>query len=342
MRRNSNRRRGFTLIELLVVIAIIAILVALLLPAVQQAREAARRTQCKNNLKQLGLAMHNYHDVSLAFPMGWINDYSHYRPATGSDIDGHFGMDVEDAGQWAWSAYILPYIDQAPAFNVLNVSNRRAAFTVAAAATDNEVLRILTTPMNAFRCPSDVGPDVNSEVERQVTDEAGGNALQIALSNYVASNRGIAFGSTTVQSDSSDANIGIFFGDSKTRIRDVTDGTSNTLLVGERAWTYQGSNGFVESWAALTFMAGGETTGSGSCVGSNCGFGDAVATTSIGINPDNVDSETRPRVTYSSNHTGGAQFALADGSVRFLSENMDLQTLANLGAMRDGQVIGEF
>lgn len=341
MRKNF-KRRGFTLIELLVVIAIIAILIALLLPAVQQAREAARRTQCKNNLKQLGLAMHNYHDVSLAFPMGWINDYSHYRPASGNDIDGHFGVAQEDAGQWAWSAFILPYIDQAPAFQALNVSSRRAAFTVAAATPGTEIRRILTTPMAAFRCPSDVGPGINSEEDRRVTDEAGGNPLQIALSNYVASNRGIAFGSTTVQSDSSDANIGVFFGDSRTRIRDITDGTSNTLLIGERAWTYQSSNGFVESWAALTFMAGGETSGSGSCVNSSCGFGDAVATTSIGINPDNAASTTRPRVTYSSNHTGGAQFALADGSVRFLSENMDLQTLANLGAIRDGQVIGEF
>ncbi|MEP3479637.1 MAG: DUF1559 domain-containing protein [Fuerstiella sp.] len=342
MMKTQRKSRGFTLIELLVVIAIIAILVSLLLPAVQQAREAARRTQCKNNLKQLGLAMHNYHDVATAFPMGWINDYSHYRPATGSDINGHFGTAEEGAGQWAWSAYILPYIEQAPAYDVLNVSNRRAAFAVGASTAGTETRRILTTPISAFRCPSDAGPDVNTESDREVTDAAGDNALQLATSNYVASNRGITGGSNTVTSQSSDANIGIFYGDSKTRIRDVTDGTSNTLLIGERAWQYQGSNGFVNADAALLFMAGGETSGSGSCIGSGCGFTDAVSTTSRGVNVDDPSTTTHQQGNYSSLHTGGAQFVLADGSVRFLSENMDLVTFANLGAIRDGQVLGEF
>src|SRR5690242_14988078 len=104
------RHVGFTLIELLVVIAIIAILIALLLPAVQQAREAARRTQCKNNLKQLGLAMHNYLDVARQFPMGY-----------GAQFTGTAAT-VQD-GNWAWGSFLLPYIDQAPLYSKLNVGN---------------------------------------------------------------------------------------------------------------------------------------------------------------------------------------------------------------------------
>ena len=152
------RRRGFTLIELLVVIAIIAILIALLLPAVQQAREAARRTQCKNNLKQLGLAMHNYHDVHRAFPMGWVNDFSSRSPTeNGSDtIDGHFGA-TDDVAQWAWSVYLLPFIDQAPAFESLGVNTLRGSQAITVAASRD----IMTSPFPSFRCPSDSGQDIN-------------------------------------------------------------------------------------------------------------------------------------------------------------------------------------
>ena len=109
------KKKGFTLIELLVVIAIIAILIALLLPAVQQAREAARRTQCKNNLKQVGLALHNYHDVALSFPIG--SNASN----TNSNGDGHWGV--------SWWARILPYADQAPLYNTLQFEGNHPGWT---------------------------------------------------------------------------------------------------------------------------------------------------------------------------------------------------------------------
>ena len=335
----KTRRRGFTLIELLVVIAIIAILIALLLPAVQQAREAARRTQCKNNLKQLGLAFHNYHDVSLAFPPGWINDHSRWRTPGGDNVNSHHGND-ENGAQWAWSAFLMPYIDQAPAFETLGVSAQRADQAVETALTnpDGPIGLVLTTPMSAFRCPSDTAPNINTEGAR-VVDGTSMSGLSVATSNYVASNRGIvAPGGTGVTNRQENADLAMFYGDSRTRIRDVTDGTSNTLLAGERAWRYQGGSGFIAGNAALLFVAGGEGSAT-QCADDGCGFTDAIAATGRGIN---IDDSAVAQGSYNSLHTGGAQFTMADGSVRFISENIDLQLLANLGDHNDGNVIGEF
>ena len=334
----NRKRKGFTLIELLVVIAIIAILVALLLPAVQQAREAARRTQCKNNLKQLGLAFHNYHDVHRTFPPGWINDHSLARNVAGNNVNAHHGNNENDA-QWAWSVFLMPFIDQAPAFNTLGVNNQRADAAVETALTTpgGAIGLVLTSPMAAFRCPSDTAPDVNSEAAR-VVDGTMTDGLSVTTSNYVASNRGQLGGGTGVTNRRSEVNtLGMFYGDSKIRVRDVTDGTSNTLMAGERAWRYQGGSGFIQANAALLFVAGGET--SSQCVGDECGFADAIATTGQGIN---IDAADVAQGSYNSLHTGGAQFVLADGAVRFISENVDLDILANLGNPNDGNVIGEY
>ena len=152
MRRSGIR--GFTLIELLVVIAIIAILIALLLPAVQQAREAARRTQCKNNLKQIGLAMHNYHDVYLGFPPGYMNTAPYHANGNGP-ISGNYS-------QWVWGAMILPYIDQAPLYSRLQVGDIRLADALTAGGPYDST-DLLATPLTAFMCPSDVGPATNSD-----------------------------------------------------------------------------------------------------------------------------------------------------------------------------------
>ncbi|MEZ6124220.1 MAG: DUF1559 domain-containing protein [Planctomycetaceae bacterium] len=170
--RKGSLHRGFTLIELLVVIAIIAILIALLLPAVQQAREAARRTQCKNNLKQLGLALHNYHDVHNCFLTGWWDRWS----ATGANVgnDGH----------WGWGTYLLPYMDQAPLYNQLSPgtnasSNPALVGTLAAAIDDTATLRhCLSKASLALSGPSDTTGAINQD------NQIGGVA--IATSNYVA------------------------------------------------------------------------------------------------------------------------------------------------------------
>ncbi len=190
-------RRGFTLIELLVVIAIIGVLVALLLPAVQQAREAARRTQCKSNLKQAGLALHNYHDTHLAFPPGYV-----YRPGTQS----------ENASGFGWGAMILPYVDQSPLY---------AQFNWNAPVWDaaNEPAR--TRHLNVFLCPSD-------PVSSNSFVEMGATAERYAMGCYVGN-----FGPPDLDANQEQRD-GLFSRNSKTRSSDVPDGLSNTLLVGER------------------------------------------------------------------------------------------------------------
>ncbi len=170
-------QRGFTLIELLVVIAIIAILIALLLPAVQQAREAARRSQCKNNLKQLGLAMHNYHDTHRVFP-----------PAAALPS----GVTVD---RYAWSVFLLPFADQAPLYNAIAPNGS----AVPSATANSNRLR---TVLSVYKCPSDVGSPINPN-----------------FSNYGSSNYPVSW---QMCSDNS-----------RTKMRDVTDGTSNTVLIGE-------------------------------------------------------------------------------------------------------------
>jgi prepilin-type N-terminal cleavage/methylation domain-containing protein len=203
---DRTHRRGFTLIELLVVIAIIAILIALLLPAVQQAREAARRAQCKNNLKQVGLALHNYHDNFNSLPPGWIG-----VTAGASDIYGVNG--------WAWGSKILPQLDQSPLYSQLN-------FNVKMEAPANLASRKLVLP--AFRCPSDTGPDVWT-----IQDESGNNLAELATANYVG-----VFGVSDID-DCVDVPLspcngeGALYQNSRVRFSDVSDGLSGTFLVGE-------------------------------------------------------------------------------------------------------------
>ena len=193
-------RRGFTLIELLVVIAIIAVLIALLLPAVQQAREAARRTQCKNNLKQLGLALHNYHDTFLVFPPG------QFQPL-GTNVNS-------STNRSCWMQRILPYIDQATLFNTFATNMSGPAGFASNWPGANTILP-------ALMCPSDPSSPKNAT--------ASGLANQGFSGNY-----SVCAGSTTFGVDGGGDKLnGMFFCYSRTSIRDTTDGTSNTLLAGE-------------------------------------------------------------------------------------------------------------
>ena len=201
----------FTLVELLVVIAIIGILVAMLLPAVQAAREAARRTQCFNNLKQVGLAIHNYHDTLLTFPSGWVaSDPATNRP----HVEGHPG--------WGWNSLILPYMEQ---------QNLHRSIDFNRAVIDPVNRAALNTELKTLRCPSDVGDGVFA-----LPAEAGGVLMHMATSNYVGN-----FGTTELE-DYEGAAIGVigrgngfFHHNSRLRMADILDGTSNTLAVGERA-----------------------------------------------------------------------------------------------------------
>ena len=317
-------KRGFTLIELLVVIAVIAILIALLLPAVQQAREAARRSQCKSNLKQLGVALHNYHDVHSVFPPGCVNQEGDTA-----------NPDDRDRLNWTWPVYLMPYMDQAPLYEQLNPGPTRAT----AAVSDPAKRAVMQQPLAAFRCPSDVGPATNTEDKRQVKD-SGGTLHSLTTSNYVAANS-----SSELTSNPADAD-GCFYTNSSIRTRDITDGTSNTVAAGERAWTVTNSAGTRVMWAAVVFMQDSATTGNQSEYGlvENHGAGEQAI---------NLTTSTECRRGFSSPRVGGAHFLLMDGAVKFLSETIDHNpdfsdvpnvdsTYEKLLSRHDGEVLGDF
>jgi prepilin-type N-terminal cleavage/methylation domain-containing protein/prepilin-type processing-associated H-X9-DG protein len=216
MNLRKRKPAGFTLIELLVVIAIIGILIALLLPAVQKIREAAARTTCKNNLRQIGLALHNFHDVNGSFPLGTQGigaDTTTWKP------DPSFG----------WPVYILPYLEQSTVFNQMNPDMT----TMENVFLTN--LPALQTKLKVFICPSDQ-PDDDLNLNRPFMAEVSGQTIYISKSNYPG-NGGNAGGS------------GIFYTNVKTNISAILDGTSCTFMVGERAT----SNGrFAALWGGMS------------------------------------------------------------------------------------------
>ncbi len=215
------RREGFTLIELLVVIAIIAILIALLLPAVQQAREAARRTQCRNNLKQIGLALHNYVDAHSALPPGSIMLLN----ATGSTFNGH---------GWTWQASILPYLDQGPLFNAIQGPDGMG--NELGGSTSGKPLVAKATTLAVLWCPSQ--PDVRNGSQKsagyQTSNYNGNMGTRIGNGNDNCICTGVATVNDMLTNAWGCANgNGIFYPNSSNRFRDVTDGLSNTIFVSE-------------------------------------------------------------------------------------------------------------
>lgn len=315
---SQKRRRGFTLIELLVVIAIIAVLIALLLPAVQQAREAARRTQCRNNLKQLGLAMHNYHDAAGLFPPGClVMPFQHGASANPTE-----------RSSWGWGALVLPYLDQGPLYNSLNLGRLKLHEVL----TTTVGLSNLTKKYGVFRCPSDTGPAANNFdssytapgdnattvniYARQITTN-GTDRIATSMSNYVM----VSCSSYSITPPFHFATYGpptgVGYNCSNIGVRDITDGTSNTVMVGERAFRV----------ANLTMGAGNVFGYSPSISTNHRSAGHALLGIPFsGLNDTLTNREHQSRA-FSSNHTGGVLFLLADGSVRFLSENIDYNPL---------------
>ncbi len=331
--------RAFTLIELLVVIAIIAVLVALLLPAVQQAREAARRSQCKNNLKQLGLALHNYHDTLNILPPGVMG-------APGTD----------KGSLWGWGTMILPYLDQAPLYNSLSsFPNGKSSYTGLPASGFNAAMTSFTPPnlllqsvLPIFRCPSDVGADLVNVPPGGLNGSRRDNTNQFGRANYAA-----VVGSTYDPSSGLLVGNGAFGESSSIRFRDFTDGLSNTFLVGERRSPGQTAG----------LYTGGDTI----WCGANDDEGPYIEwqgfATTLGLcdqnDPPNFKTPTpptlgtintvQPYTAFSSLHAGGLQFLMGDGAVRFVSENISSgpantlgSTYQNLAGRNDGQVLGAF
>ncbi|HCS52523.1 DUF1559 domain-containing protein [uncultured Rubinisphaera sp.] len=333
----SKGRRGFTLIELLVVIAIIAILVALLLPAVQQAREAARRSSCKNNLKQLGLAIHNYHDTFNTFPPGYVRQFS-----TGT---------TEAQSFWGWQTYLFPQMEESALFDAMNVGNIQLPVALANATTRGQMAQ----PIGPLKCPSDSGPDINN---RSQLNDTVPTARDVATTNYVGNNS--SFGLDTITAPDTQQPVffetgananGCFWQNSKIQFRDITDGTSNTIIVGERSWELNNSGGAKRQCdAGVVFGSNSGQTRNLRALFANGRVG--INDSGSGITGGGLTSPQSDNCKYgfSSLHKGGAQFMLADGSIRFISENIEHTpntahnnvVFENLLSRNDNNVIGEF
>lgn len=339
MQKLNRTRKGFTLIELLVVIAIIAILVSLLLPAVQQAREAARRTQCKNNLKQFGLAFHNYHDIHGVFPFA-----STFSDAVDASVGDRGETYLRASGRNSWFQLILPSLE---------LGNMYAQFDLDRSPNDNasgnralirgRFFPVATCPSNPL-ADSGTRIDGNNFADVSVPVQSGmyrpsagpswngaGNkdcqqgALAVGDEIFCSKRTGGIEGGWRRPHHNSSAIRGIFArGVSKTRIRDITDGTTNTIMLGE---TKPNFNQFGSIWAHNVPAAM---------------FHLKINSEFLRTREANRSVAWQDASGYASYHTGGAQFLLGDGSVQFLSENMDYTTYCNLGDRSDGQILGEF
>ncbi len=344
--------RGFTLIELLVVIAIIAILIALLLPAVQQAREAARRTQCKNHLKQLGLAFHNYHDAYNKFPIGGMK---------GGELNPFpYSRNYSIIGP-SWRVVILPYIEQAAVYNRLGFGDGSTFHTpytgfptvTRPTSNTNVVLQGFKVPLG--NCPSSTAPQVGATGTLQAP--AGGNPQ---LWDYVgimgafpdpAGRTGI-FGSG--YNGGQYAATGLLCPSRIKSIANAIDGTSNTMMVGEQSGLVNNRDlrtNYYGGWSGYTGLARSDNTLQDVAPPWPGGdFGDVWSTGITAVRyPPNTKvpgpgsgAPYEPNTILNSFHVGGINVLLGDGSVRFISDNIDFLTLTSLCVADDGRVIGEF
>ncbi len=291
----SRSRSAFTLIELLVVIAIIAILIGLLLPAVQKVREAANRAQCQNNLKQLGVALHNYHGRMKRFPPGYTSTVA----KDGSDL----------GPGWGWAAHLLPDLEQSPVYSRITQSA-----DIGAAANSFARVQVLAV----FRCPSDDAP---------LTFTATGTSASVAFAGYIG-----MYGTDEV-ADAPDRGNGVFYRNSRIRLADITDGTSNTLAVGERSsdlalgtWTGAVTGATVPPVRPTALGAEGAPV---LCLGH----------TGPGAKGHTPNNSTNHVDDFASRHTQGANFLLCDGSVRLLTDSLNPMVWEALGTRAGREVV---
>ena len=345
--RHDRGRRGLTLIELLVSIAVVGILISLLLPAISAAREAGRRVQCTNHLRQIGIGLHAYHNVHGTLPSGHVADLE-------SELDG---------GSWGWGALLLPFVEQNPLSESLNTTGRSFDDVL----SDEEAIRLLRTNVSVYQCPSDTRKGLSHQFRSIVVYETifpttsssldylghvrpptrppplppppGPDpvpvlvpvAIRLSKANYVGS-----FGNQWKPhrlnwSNEDFEGNGLFGRNSDVSYSKVFDGTSHTLAVGERC---------MQNYAAV--WAGGDSW-------QGCGFADnqmVLGTAFYPINDapisQNIDCDGQGAANFSSNHSGGANFVFADGSVHFLSEHLDRTVFLNLAQRDDWKTVVDF
>jgi prepilin-type N-terminal cleavage/methylation domain-containing protein len=351
---DSSTARAFTLIELLVVIAIIAILVALLLPAVQQAREAARRSSCRNNLKQLGLALHNYHDNFNSFPMGGV----YTPPVTGTTLGTGPSFFVG----------LMPYLDQQSLYSQMNLSIPNSG---SGSFANGRVANGVKLPV--LRCPSSTTTDSVSLPRLAPAIPPASNVIQLA--SYVGVSGAMALGpGSTGFMETRLRNFGtvpcypegvgqmswggVLLANQSVALRDVTDGTSNVMAITESAtqiFTPTGTTTVVDGGTNNGWMHSTVCQGTGAAY---CGAATLTPTRTANLTtvfqPINHQilpqtpatagpcTTTNPNRPINSAHEGGVHALLVDGSVRFLSENMNMLTLRQLATRDDGGVLGEY
>lgn len=319
------RRRGFTLIELLVVIAIIAVLVALLLPAVQQAREAARRTQCKNNLKQLGIAAHNYHETHGSLPLN-----------ASSSLYGYSAQ-----------AQLLPFHEQANLHSLIDFTLPAQTGFPWAPMMNPTVQPVASRPLNVMLCPSESGSPFYVD----------SNGDTWAGSNYLLNG-----GSGAGVNYCSRENDGLFWRGSQTKFRDITDGTTNTVFIAETLFGNRqlDTATLQDAQRQMKRVSGGPPCGpdadtmlgmpatqyEGRRAGAwilSTGY-HALLNGYFAPNSESPDMTHHGEVVSGprSLHAGGAQAVLCDGSVRFISDSVDLTTFRNAFSRNDGEVLGDW
>lgn len=290
--RQSQLQRGFSLVELVTVLAVLTVCASIAVPAMYQARDASRWNQCKNNLKQFGISLHNYHDAHKTFPPGWTNHTE--RPGAGP--------------RFGWASSLLPFMEYAELYTSLDFNSHRISS-----------VKQFDVWLPVHRCPSDTSPDTNPLRGGFGTSNYSGSFGPVAPPRWLPSGMSANWPG---EPDTPLRTSGIFWLNSRCGFRDITDGSSNTFLVGERAIT-----GGASIWMGVR---------------GNHFENDQVTDTAPG---HEINSGY---AAFSSRHTGGAHFLFADGAVRYISEKIKSGTdqkptvFQHLGHRADNQVLGEF
>ena len=334
--RRDAGMRGFTLVELLVVIAIIGVLVALLLPAVQSAREAARRTKCQNNMKQIGLALHNYHDTIKVFPPGNLVFFT-------PDANGCYAGQSAQLPGPPWTVLVLPYVEQTALYSSLDFSVRFNAYSNLGAQSANT--QKCEIPIAAFRCPSYNKPP-HGWVYTATVVPANGRYPPLVNNYYACMGGGpIMTGVTTTEEACYRTNVaggsitqfknGLMGVNSRFGLQHCTDGSSNVVLAGESC--YQGME-LVRGWFNGYYGSGFAANMCGTAGKPNGGKWHYVSLTNATSN-QNLHNAINT-IYFGGEHPGGCQFVMADGSTQFFNENINLAIYQRLGAMDDGLPVG--